>query len=214
MIGLLLAIMGAVLLFCFLALRSTNDSRSRAVARSDEAKSDEAQHRLFEESVREEWPVVHAGRSRPDREYFMISADRSRLRWARVQLRPAYTVVDERVVALDTVLSVELQQSSRTVMRLETQAVTKKTGALGRAVVGGVLLGGAGAVIGAATAGGQTTATTKSKSLTRDGPTYVVIGTTDLERPMLKVKMSGVTAGEEWVHRIKASLELQKGDCL
>lgn len=210
MIGLLLTIMGAILLFCFLSLRATNEVRDKAAARSSEAKADEAQHRLYEESLRPEWPVVHAGRSRPEREYFMISADRTRLRWTRVQLRLSYSVVEEREVHLGTVLSVELQQSSRTVMRLETQAVTKKSGALGRAVVGGVLLGGAGAVVGAATAGGQTTATTKSKSHTRDGPTYVVIGTTDLERPMLKVRMSGVTAGEERVHRIKASLELQK----
>lgn len=210
--GLLFAIIGGVLLFCFFALRSTNERRSWAAVSSDQAKADETQHRLYEESLKPAWPVIHAGRSRPEREYFMISADRSRLRWSRVQLRPNYTVLEEREVRLDTVLSVELEQSSRTVMRLETQSVTKKSGALGRAVVGGVLLGGAGAVVGAATASGKTTGTTKSKSVTRDGPTYIVIGTTDLERPMLKVRMIGVTAGQEWVHRIKASLELQKGD--
>jgi hypothetical protein len=163
----------------------------------------------FEQSLAEEWPARH-GRG-PDvrtRRYLLMSRDQRRLALVLVKWRDELITEWEAAIDLAAVVSVELQQDETTVMKLETTGTTQKSGSLGRAAVGGILFGGAGAIVGATSAGSKTVATTTSTSQTLKGPVYLVIGTTNMEHPMHKVQMISRNEGEKWLHRIRGGLAL------
>jgi hypothetical protein len=140
--------------------------------------------------------------------YLMMTGDQSRVRIANVKLQPDYELRDDQVVEVSAIASAEIQQSSETVMKFESTAVTSKKGGLGRAAVGGVLFGGAGAVVGAVTAPTTSTHSAKGQSETRKGPIYLIIGTTDIHRPVLKIQLPSMGIAEEWLHRIRGAKAL------
>ena len=165
--------------------------------------------RRFEQDLNENWPVRHVREpSWRERAYLMMSGDQKRLASVRLKLRKEVITEWEYDIPLLSIVSVELQQEEKTIMRLETTGVTKKSGSLGRAAVGGVLLGGAGAIVGAASAGSTSVQTTTSKSETLKGPVYLVIGTTDLMHPLHKTLMGSRAEGENWLHRIRGGIAL------
>jgi hypothetical protein len=203
-------------LYLIFAITSGAQGRA-ALAKAQEAQEEEdrkearfkAQIVEFEKELSVDWPVYHVSRSYwAHRSYLLMSRDQARLGRVTAKGRDQMAVEWEPVIELSSVVSVELQQSETTIMRLETTGTTKKSGSLGRAAVGGVLLGGAGAIVGAASAGSKTAATTTSTTQTSKGPTYLVIGTTDLEHPMHKVQMNSRSEGEKWLHRIRGGLAL------
>jgi hypothetical protein len=160
----------------------------------------------FEKSLDENWPVREQSSGRRYREYLMMSFDQASLRIANVKFHPEVQVHKEHLVPVQTLVSVELQQSSETIMRLESVTTTKKSSPLLRAAVGGIAFGGAGAVVGAVSAKQTSTGTTTGKSETRKGPIYLVIGTTDLHTPMIKYKMPNMDVAEQWLHRIRGAI--------
>lgn len=162
----------------------------------------------FEHSLQEMWPVRHVREGYLQREYLMMASDQRQLRMAKISLREDLLVEWSDPVSIASVVSVELQQKSTTIIKLDTTATTKKTGGLGRAVIGGALFGGVGAIVGAASAGSKTAATTTSTSQTTNGPVWLVIGTTDMIRPVIKTHMKSKHEGEQWLHRMRGTLAL------
>lgn len=163
----------------------------------------------FEAELDEKWPVRHVREpSWRERAYLMMSGDQKRLASVRLKLREEVITEWEYDIALSSIVSVELQQEEKTIMRLETTGITKKSGSLGRAAVGGVLFGGAGAIVGAASAGSTSVQTTTSKSETLKGPVYLVIGTIDMMHPLHKTRMGSRAEAENWLHRIRGGIAL------
>lgn len=162
---------------------------------------------IFEQELQAEWPIFQCKASNwRNRRYLLMSSDQHRigLMWAR--WRDELEIEWDALIELTAIVSVELQQNETTVMKLETTGTTKKSGALGRAAVGGVLFGGAGAIVGAASVGSKIETTTTSTSQTLQGTTYLVIGTTDMISPLHKVSMNSRGEGEQWLHRIRGAL--------
>jgi len=163
----------------------------------------------FEKALDVEWPLREqsSGGSRY-REYLMMSADQRLFRIANVSFHPGVEILKSLTVSVQTIVSVELQQSSETVMRMDSVSTTKKGSPLLRAAIGGIAFGGAGAVVGAVSAKQTTTGKTTGKSETRKGPIYLVIGTTDFQTPMVKFKMSNMDVAEQWLHRLRGAISM------
>lgn len=161
-----------------------------------------------EESFVAEWPVREGSSGTLSREYLMISIDQKYLRVADVSYHPKVEFKRDHIIAVRDLVSVELQQSSETIMRLETMTTTKKNSPLLRAAVGGIAFGGAGAIVGAVSAKETSTGTTTSKSVTKKGPIYLVIGTTDIKTPLVKYKIPDLNMdkAEQWLHRIRGAI--------
>ncbi len=138
----------------------------------------------------------------------MMSSDQRSLRFTDAKFHPEFELRRDDFVAVDTIVTVELQQSSETIMRYETTSTTTQGAPLMRAAVGGLTFGGAGAVVGAVTAKKTSTGTTTGQSETRKGPIYLVIGTTDIHKPMVKHKMPEMTTAENWLHRVRGAIAL------
>jgi hypothetical protein len=205
---LLIGLFGLIVVF-----RSRNgednrdNARHLAASRALEFERGKPAIDAFEHDIRAEWPVFHCKASNwRNRRYLLMSSDQRRLglMWAR--WRDDLEIEWDALIDLTAVVSVELQQNETTFMKLETSGTTKKSGALGRAAVGGVLFGGAGAIVGAASAGSKIETTTTSTSQTLQGTTYLVIGTTDMLNPLHKVSMISRGEGERWLHRIRGAL--------
>jgi hypothetical protein len=136
----------------------------------------------------------------------MLSHDRRRLRVIELRQGNELIVKSDMPVDIATVVSVELEQDSVTVLKMETTSVTKKSGVIGRAAIGGALFGGVGAIVGATSAGSKTIGSSTGRSHTTKGPVMLVVGTTDLHVPVFKIRMNSMTDGEEWLHRIRGSI--------
>lgn len=160
----------------------------------------------FEPSWDQEWPVRHQGRGERYRDYIMMSGDQRRLRFIGAKFIPEFELRRDEVIAVEDIVTVELQQSSETIMRYETTTTTKQGAPLMRAAVGGLAFGGAGAVVGAVSAKKTSTGTATGRSETRKGPIYLVIGTTDIHNPMIKHTMPDMTTAESWLHRIRGAI--------
>lgn len=211
----------AILLVCALFLlvvrkvtgREDYQNNARPLVASMAAERERAKpiFDTFDQELRSGWPVFHFNAPNwRTRRYLLMSSDQRRLglMWARWQNKPDLVVEWDNPIDLISVVSVELQQDETTVMKLETTGTTQKSGALGRAAVGGVLFGGAGAIVGAASAGSKIEMTTTSTSETLKGTPYLVIGTTDMITPLHKVAMTSRSEGEKWLHRIRGALSV------
>ena len=162
----------------------------------------------FENELEATWPACDGSLDWRQRDYIMMSRDQIHLRFAGVEFFPELQIKRDQTVAVGDIVTVELQQSSETIMRYETTTTTKKGSPLLRAAVGGLAFGGAGAVVGAVSAKESSAGTTTGTSQTRKGPIYLVIGTTDIHHPMVKHKMPNMEVAESWLHRIRGAIAL------
>lgn len=114
---------------------------------------------------------VHPGRCR-----LSFNVDRSLVRITGVTIHPRQIFFD-KVYAAEDIISVELREGTETISK------TVRSGGLGRAAVGGILLGGVGAIVGATTAGSNTVSKTKLTSIT------VIIMVDDDNTPMIDIEL-------------------------
>ncbi|WP_156143842.1 hypothetical protein [Sphingomonas taxi] len=205
---LLACVFGLIVILRFKSRSEYRDNaRHHAAALALEIERGQPAVAAFERDIRTEWPIFHCTAPNwRNRRYLLMNSDEGRigLMWAR--WRDDLEVEWDAVIELKAVVSVELQQNETTIMKLETTGTTKKAGALSRAAIGGLLFGGAGAIVGAASAGSRIEATTTSTSQTLKGTPYLVIGTTDMMTPIHKVSMNSRSDGEKWLHRIRGAL--------
>ena len=171
---------------------------------------EEAQLRIpeFERTLDEEWPVRHHSVGKRRRDYIMMSGDQRRLRFSGASFHPEFQLQRDATIAVETIVTVELQQSSETITRYVTSSPTKQGSPLMRAAVGGLAFGGAGAVVGAVSAKKTSTGTATGKSETRNGPIHLIVGTTDIHTPMVKHEMPNMATAEDWLHRIRGAIAL------
>ena len=171
---------------------------------------EEAQLRIpeFERTLNEEWPVWHHSVGSRRRDYIMMSGDQRQLRFCTAKFHPEFQLRRNATIAVETIVTVELQQSSETITKYVTSSTTKQGSPLIRAAVGGLAFGGAGAVVGAVSAKKTSTGTTTGKSETRNGPIYLIVGTTDIHTPMVKHEMPNMATAEDWLHRIRGAIAL------
>jgi hypothetical protein len=113
--------------FLFVSLSCTK--RVRAVSRALRREADlagRARAIEFESGMGDNWPVrMHSGGDR-ERDYLMMSDDQSQLRFVALRLQPELEFKSDDMISVTTVVSVELQQSSHTIMRYETATGTRK----------------------------------------------------------------------------------------
>lgn len=106
------------------------------------------------------------------------------------------------MVKMDDVVSVDLVKNERVVT--ETVTDTKKQGALGRAVIGELLFGPAGAIVGASSA------SSKSRSVGLERRIYetseLVFGLSDFQNPIVRFVSDDHIQSETWLHRIRSAM--------
>jgi hypothetical protein len=144
-----------------------------------------------------------------------ISGDRTVLKAFRVLEYKDVDIGDFLEVQTKSILLAELNSPSvqKYVREVKTEAVviqTKKS-SIGRALVGGVLLGPVGAVVGAASGVGgkqeiKHVQTPISREVTSKGPLEVVLRLNDMQKPMLRLRGETNAKTEEWFHRINLIL--------
>jgi hypothetical protein len=144
-------------------------------------------------------------------DYLMMSADQCRLRRARVEFYPGLRIENDRIIDVRTIVSVEVQRESRTFMHLDMSSRTATKGAYRRAFAGEILFGSVGGIVAGAAAPTETRGTMSGEQKTVYGPIDLVIGTTDLYQPVVKMRMRDMDLAETWMHRIKGAIALCQG---
>jgi len=161
--------------------------------------------RAYEAEHLQGWPHRLTKSAEFHRQLLMINEERTALRFVQLASHTGLLSADYSV-SLREVISAELQQNSETVMQVETTATVQQQGAARRAAVGALIAGPTGAIIGAASKRTSASATSVSTSHTVQGPIYLVVGTSNFERPVIKFEVSSLRQGEEWLHRIRAAI--------
>lgn len=161
----------------------------------------------WEAGIAAEWPHRVRDNGQWEKDYLLVSKDQRRLRQLKLQIRPKVEIKSDAEVDMADVMSVEIFQETKVVSKSKTTSTTTKQAPIARAIIGGVLFGGAGAVVRAVSAGSQTTSSSEGFSKKVAGPAYVVIGTSDFEHPVLKAKMADADIAELWMNRIRGAAE-------
>ena len=165
----------------------------------------------FEREASADWPIMlsdFAGVGGSEGEYLMMSADQCRIRRAGVEFYPELKIRNDRIIDCRTIVSVEVQRESRTFMHLDMSSRTATKGAYRRAFAGEILFGPVGGIVAGATAPTETHGTMSGEQKTVYGPIDLVIGTTDLYQPVIKMRMRDMDVAETWMHRIKGAIAL------
>jgi len=102
------------------------------------------------------------------------------------------------VIDFSSIVGVDRRTKSET----SSTSVSQKQGAVGRAVVGGMVGGDVGALVGAATAKEVGTATSNTRELL----TGLVVYTKDISRPKVEVRPGGDWGSTEYLENVYASL--------
>lgn len=161
----------------------------------------------FEGGLGDEWLVSHNDGAFPQRGYLMLREAQPQIRYIQARFGDATETLTDRAFATESIIAVEIEQETQTVMNYTSTASTKtaKRSPLMRAAVGGMLLGGVGAIVGATSAGStsKTDVTTEGKSQTVKGAIYLIIATNDIQDPMIKIEMPDMITAQQWLYRLR-----------
>lgn len=209
-----------------LALNSKIDLLAQQKANDDERRAGErAANQMRRDAARaaaDSWPSEQAGWNHISKAkmmhvagqptcYFMIDEKGASLRIATYQLSQEFTIESDFQVAVRRIISMNVASPSVTKTRTKTVPVTtvhhEKKSPVARGLVGGVLLGPAGLVLGAASGlNSKATSTVSHEKVLEDyetvGDPQLIIGTSDQTYPVLKFKFDPPTLAEEWMYRI------------
>ena len=154
------------------------------------------------ENAGPEWAYVSGEQG--DFNFMLMTTDCSQLRF--VQLGTTGDVREETTIDVADVFSVELKQDTATITKVETNTTSKKSGSLARAAVGGVAFGGAGAVVGAVSAGSKskTTGTQTTSQVVKANK--IVLGTMDPAKPTISQSFSSTNDAVDWYHRVMGAM--------
>jgi hypothetical protein len=209
-----------------LVLRSRIDALTQQKAIDDErrAKEREAnqQRRDSAREAAEQWPADQSGWTHISKArmmhvagqphcYFMIGETSPRLRIVTYQVSQEFTIDGETEIDLARVISMNIASPSVTKIRSKTVPVTtiehKKKSPIARGLVGGALLGPAGLVLGAASGlNSKVTSSVSHEKVQEEyetlGDPQLIIGTSDKDNPVLKMKFDPPSLADEWMYRI------------
>lgn len=184
------------------------DKRADAERRAHRQRVIDQNEDTFERDASADWPIMLSDFEFIGSEYLMMSADQCRLRRASVDFYPELRIKNDRIIDVETIVSVEVQRESRTFMHLDMNSRTATKGAYRRAFAGEVLFGPVGGIVAGGTAPTETRGTMSGEQKTVYGPIDLVIGTTDLYQPVVKMRMRDMDLAETWMHRIKGAIAL------
>lgn len=209
-----------------LVLQSKIDALAQQKAIDDErrAREREANQRRREaaRAAADQWPATQSGWAHISKArmmhvtgqpqcYFMIDQKGASLRIATYQVSQDFRIESDVEINIPRVLSMNIASPSVTKTRTKTIPVTtiehKKKSPVARGLVGGVLLGPAGLVLGAASGlNSKVTSSVSHEKVLEDyettGDPQLIIGTSDQEHPVLKLKFDPPSLAEEWMYRI------------
>jgi hypothetical protein len=143
-----------------------------------------------------------------------LGADDRLLRIAQFSDEGKFEVLSDKILALNKIISLDIAFPTVTKTVYDVQAVPivskQKRSPVGRAVVGGILLGPLGAVVGAASGlnGAVTTNVEErqvAKKIESRGDAQLILGIADVEVPVLKIELEPPQLAGEWLHRIRAA---------
>lgn len=157
------------------------------------------------------WPFVSGANA--DTCFMMMDNSGGRLRfidglYERGGVSGIQTMKD-RIVSVSDIINVELKQDSETVIDVDLKTTSQKKGSLTRAAVGGVVFGGAGAVVGAVSAGSQEKTSGTQTSRTVIKANRLVIGTTDPANPTITQNFKTSEDATDWYHRVLGAVAKQ-----
>jgi hypothetical protein len=111
-------------------------------------------------------------------------------------------VTRDKEVLIADLVSVELVKNQSTYT--ESTTVSKKQGAIGRAVIGELIAGPAGAIVGASSAG------SKSRTVGVEHTVYesseLIFGLADLDTPVIKFRTTDHAQSDQWLHRVRSAM--------
>jgi hypothetical protein len=113
-----------------------------------------------------------------------------------------FSIRNDLITPITKIVSVELSDGRNVVTDYVTDS--KKTGALGRAVVGELLFGGVGAIVGATSAGSKGTMVAKQRAI--NGPSELVFVFADFTNPLARFRSKDYRQCEVWLHRVRAAI--------
>lgn len=208
-----------------LAQQKAVDNERRALERAaKQAQRDEAK------AAADRWPSEQIGWNHISKAqmmhvagqpacYFMIDEKGGALRIATYQLTQEFAVDNDFEINVRGVISMNVASPSVTKTRTKTVPVTtiqhEKKSPIARGLVGGVLLGPAGLVLGAASGlNSKVTSTVSHEKVLEDyetvGEPQLIIGTSDQTHPVLKIKFDPPSLAEEWMYRILGAQRTQE----
>lgn len=129
-----------------------------------------------------------------------------RLRFVNFNLLDGSTKMD-LTVPVENIISVELTGGHEVVTDYETTST--KPNALAGAVVGGLLFGGAGAIVGSTAAGSEETTVATQRVVEK--PSILVFELTDLANPVVRFTSTDRAKCDLWLHRVRSAMARKKG---
>jgi hypothetical protein len=114
-----------------------------------------------------------------------------------------YYRTEEVNLPISSVNSIEL--SGGDTMITDYVTTTRKPHGIGRAMVGGILFGGAGALIGSTTAGSRSRSVATQRVI--HGASVLTFGLADLSNPLFRFQSYDRAQCEQWLYRVKAAME-------
>ena len=222
-IGLLL-IVAALIVIATLALWTAQPSKKeRAAAEAVRASADTnkrrelarmtmalADRRAYLASLQAEYPLSTACRMNGVESDLLMDSDGTRLLFLLARTASVFSANNAYELPVTSIASIQLETrtTTETMKRTEDviipQANNKST--VGRAVVGGLLLGPAGAMVGAASSMKGPPPKIEKREIKeivqREGVPLIVIYTKDPKRPVLKLDLTRKVPTEEWYARL------------
>jgi hypothetical protein len=154
------------------------------------------------EPIAAEFPFLFASRSetKPALTTLCMDRDGERLRFLEFNLDGRKTV--DQIVPISDIVSVELSGGDDVVIDYETTST--KPNALTGAVLGGLLFGGAGAIVGSTAAGSEATTVATRRVVAK--PSVLVFELTDLNNPVLRFSSMDHAQCDLWLHRVRSAM--------
>jgi hypothetical protein len=168
------------------------------------------ERRAYIESLPGSWPFATACRMNGVEIDLLMDPDAQKLLFLLLRGATSFSPKNVYELAAADITDVYLEKRVITETRKRTEEVItprpNNKSTVGRAVVGGVLLGPVGAMVGAASSmkapPPKIEQRTIEETIERDGVPLIVIATTDPARPLLKLDLTQKAPTEEWHARL------------
>jgi hypothetical protein len=175
---------------------------------------------VFFEAKKSEFPMQEQCLFDRHWAYVGLSKDRTELGIWSYTDESVFAVLRDISVPLRAITSVEVERVAKTesYARVEHVPIVSSQGKspIGRAIVGGALLGPVGAIVGAASASGGKISTTVEQRTVQDlrtviGSPKLVIGIRDIDNPVVRLSFNKDASADHWLHLIRAAVDMADG---